>query len=110
MTGHLYFILTVRTLVKRSIPDWHLCITKMEKKCNKWYAMTSHIIAYCSKELLFGTHAINFNCFFDEFICTAGSSWQKDFNNGAKYSRPYHGILLLQDENTLLESQVVLYR
>ena len=27
-----------------------------------------------------------------------------------KYLRPYHGILLLQDENSLLESQVVLYR
>ena len=24
-----------------------------------------HVIAYCSKELLFGTHA--FNCFFDDF-------------------------------------------
>ena len=46
-----------------------------------WYAMTSHVIAYCSKELLFGMHAFNFNCFLHGFylciyadallICTA---------------------------------------
>ena len=29
--------------------------------------MTSHVIAYRSKELLFGTHAFNFNCFLDDF-------------------------------------------
>ena len=31
--------------------------------------MKSHVIAYCSKELLFGTHAFNFNCFLDDFNC-----------------------------------------
>ena len=29
--------------------------------------MTSHVIAYRSPELLFGTHTFNFNCFFDDF-------------------------------------------
>ena len=41
----------------------------MEKKWTKWYAMTSHVIAYRPKELLFGTHAFNFNCFLDDFNC-----------------------------------------
>ena len=40
----------------------------MEKKWTKWSAMTSHVIAYRSKELLSGTHAFNFNC-FDDFNC-----------------------------------------
>ena len=31
--------------------------------------MTSHVIAYRSLELLFGTHTFNFNCFFDDFNC-----------------------------------------
>ena len=60
----------MRSLVnKKSIPDWHLFITQMETKWTKWYAMTSHGIAYRSAELLFGTHTINFNCFFDDFNC-----------------------------------------
>ena len=54
---------------KKSIPDWHLYITQMETKWTKWYAMTSHVIAYRSTELLFGTHTFNFNCFFDDFNC-----------------------------------------
>ena len=36
---------------------------------DQWYAMTSHVIAYRSKELLFGMHASNFNCFLDDFNC-----------------------------------------
>ena len=31
--------------------------------------MTSHVIAYRSLELLFGTHTFHFNCFFDDFYC-----------------------------------------
>ena len=31
--------------------------------------MTSHVIAYRSLELLFGTHTFNFNCFFEDFNC-----------------------------------------
>ena len=31
--------------------------------------MASHVIAYRSLELLFGTHTFNFNCFFDDFYC-----------------------------------------
>ena len=31
--------------------------------------MTSHVIAYRSKELLFGTHVFSFNCFLDDFNC-----------------------------------------
>ena len=59
-----------RSLVKiKSIPDWHLFISRMEKKWTKWYAMTSHVIAYRSLELLFGTHTFHFNCFFDDFYC-----------------------------------------
>ena len=59
-----------RSLVKiKSIPDWHLFISRMETKWTKWYAMTSHVIAYRSLELLFGTHTFNFNCFFDDFYC-----------------------------------------
>ena len=50
-------------LVKKSIPDWHLFITQMETKWTKWYAMTSHVIAYGSLELLFGMHTFHFNCF-----------------------------------------------
>ena len=41
----------------------------MEMKWTEWYAMTSHVIAYGSTELLFGTHTFNFNCFFDDFNC-----------------------------------------
>ena len=59
-----------RSLVKiKSIPDWHLFITQMEMKWTEWYAMTSHVIAYRSLELLFGTHRFNFNCFFEDFSC-----------------------------------------
>ena len=54
---------------KKKIPDWHLYITQMETKWTKWYVMTSHVIAYRSTELLFGTHTFNFNCFFDDFNC-----------------------------------------
>ena len=41
----------------------------METKWTKWYAMTSHVIAYRSLELLFPTHTFHFNCFFDYFNC-----------------------------------------
>ena len=54
---------------KKLIPDWYLHITQMETKWTKWYAMTSHTIAYRSTELLFGTHTFNFNCFFYDFNC-----------------------------------------
>ena len=57
----------MRSLVKKSIPDWYLFITQMEMKWIKWYAMTSHVIAYRSLELLFSTHTFNFNCCFDDF-------------------------------------------
>ena len=47
----------MRSLVKeKSIPDWHLFITQMEIEWTKWYAMTSHLIAYRSLKLLFNTH------------------------------------------------------
>ena len=59
-----------RLLVKKkSMPDCHLFITEMEMKWTKWYAMTSHVIVYRSIELLFGTHAFDFNCFFEDFNC-----------------------------------------
>ena len=59
-----------RSLVKiESIPDWHLFISRMETKWTKWYAMTSHVIANRSLELLFGTHTVHFNCFFEDFNC-----------------------------------------
>ena len=58
-----------RSPVKKSIPDWHLFINRMEMKWTKWYAMTSHVIAYWSLELLFGIHTIHFNCFFEDFYC-----------------------------------------
>ena len=48
------------------MPDWHLLITQME---TKWYAMTSHVVAYRSLELLFGMHTFHFNCFFEDFNC-----------------------------------------
>ena len=58
----------MRSLVKiKSIPDWHLFISRMETKWTKWYAMTLHVIAYRSLDLLFGTHTFHFNCFFDDF-------------------------------------------
>ena len=41
----------------------------METKWTKWYAMTSHVIAYRSLELLFGTYTFQFNCFFEDFNC-----------------------------------------
>ena len=73
-TGHQYFIHNwsniARSLVKiKSIPDWHLFITQIETKWTKWYAMTSHVIAYRLLELLFGTHTFHFNCFFEDFHC-----------------------------------------
>ena len=50
-----------RSLVKiKSIPDCHLFITQKETKWTKWYAMTSHVIAYRSLELLFGTHTFHY--------------------------------------------------
>ena len=59
-----------RSLVKiKSIPDSHVFITQMETKWTKWYAITSHVIAYQSLELLFGTHTFHFNCFFEDFNC-----------------------------------------
>ena len=58
------------SLVKiKSIPDWHLFISRMETKWTKWYAMTSHVIAYRSLELLFGMHTFHFNCFLRDFNC-----------------------------------------
>ena len=58
------------SLVKiKSIPDWHLFISRMETKWTKWYEMTSNVIAYRSLELLFGTYTFHFNCFFDDFNC-----------------------------------------
>ena len=49
----------LRSLVKKSIPDWHLFITQIETKWTKWYAMTLHLIAYRLLELLFGTHTFH---------------------------------------------------
>ena len=46
-----------------------MVITQTETKWTKWYAMTSHVIAYRSLELLFGTHAFNFNCFIEDLNC-----------------------------------------
>ena len=69
-TGHRYFIhilelyCALASKKNKSIPDWHLFITQMETKWTKWYAMTSHVIAYRSLEWLFGTHTFHFNCFF----------------------------------------------
>ena len=58
----------MRSVVKiKSIPDWHLFISRMET--TKWYAMTSHVIANRSLELLFRTHTFDFNCFFEDFNC-----------------------------------------
>ena len=69
-TGHRYFHKTGALAgKKKSIPDWHLFITQMERKWTKRYAMTSHVIAYRSLELLFGTHTFHFNCFFEDFNC-----------------------------------------
>ena len=56
-----------RSLVKKKSTSVCLFITQMETKWTKWYAMTSHVIAYWSLELLFGTHAFHFNCFFEDF-------------------------------------------
>ena len=59
----------LRLLVKiKSIPDWHLFISQMETKWTKWYAMTSHVIAYRSLELLFGTHTFHFNCKYAAYL------------------------------------------
>ena len=71
LTGHQYFIHKTGVLLRKqkSIPDWHLCITQMEKKWTKWYAMTAHVIAYRPKDLLFDTHAFNFYRFLDGFNC-----------------------------------------
>ena len=54
---------------KKSIPDWHLFISQMKRKWAKWYAMTSHVFAHRSLELLFSMHTFYFNCFFDDFNC-----------------------------------------
>ena len=71
-TGHRYIYklkLYWLAIKKKSISDWHLSITQMETKWTKWYAMTSHVIAYRSLELLFGRHTFHFNCFFEDFNC-----------------------------------------
>ena len=34
---------------KKSILDWYLFITQIETEWTKWYAMTSHVIAYRSQ-------------------------------------------------------------
>ena len=59
----------LRSRVKHSITEPLHFLPQMEKKWTIWYAITSHVIAYCSKALLFGTHAFNFNCFLDDFNC-----------------------------------------
>ena len=73
LTGHRYFhksgVYCALASKIKSIPYLHLFISRMEKKWTKWYAMTSHVIAYRSLELLFGTHTFHFNCFFDDFYC-----------------------------------------
>ena len=73
-TGHRCFIhklelYCVLASKKISIPNWHLFITQIETKWTKWYAMTSHVIAFRSLELLFYTHTFHFNCFFEDFNC-----------------------------------------
>ena len=55
------------------------------KEIDQCYAMTSHVIAHRLAELLFGMHALKFNCFLDVFnaylckyllICTADSAYK----------------------------------
>ena len=46
LTGGDILFIKLESLGKKSIPDWHLYITQMEKKWTKWYAMTSHVIPY----------------------------------------------------------------
>ena len=55
-----------RSLVKKNQYPTGICLLP---KWTKWYAMTSHVIAYRSLELLFGTHTFHFNCFFEDFNC-----------------------------------------
>ena len=71
LTGHRYFIhkTGVLLLVKKINTRLVFMYYSNGKKRTKWYAMASHVIAYRSKELLFGTHAYNFNCFLDDFNC-----------------------------------------
>ena len=72
-TGHRYFHKTgvyCALASKNKInTDWHLFISRMETKWTEWYAMTLHVIAYRSLELLFGTHTFHFNCIFEDFNC-----------------------------------------
>ena len=44
-----------------TILDWHLCITQMEMKWKKWYAMTSHV--HTGQGIVFGTHAFDLIAF-----------------------------------------------
>ena len=72
-TGHWYFHKTgvYCALASENKINTRLAffISRMETKWTKWYAMTSHVIAYRSLELLFGTHTFHFNCFVDDFNC-----------------------------------------
>ena len=72
-TGHRYFHKTgvYCALASKNKINIRLAlfISQMETKRTKWYAMKSHVIAYRSLELLFGTHTFHFNCFFDDFNC-----------------------------------------
>ena len=74
----------------------------MEKKWTKWYAMTSHVIAYRSKELLFGMHAFNFNSSADTLlICTSEYTYAKYFL--------LHVFAVIINSRFFLKKMVVIY-
>ena len=59
----------MRSLVKKINTRLAFVYYTNGNEMDEWYAMTSHVIAYRSTELLFGTHTFNFNCFFGDFNC-----------------------------------------
>ena len=70
-----HMIVTCFSYAKRESDDWHSCVTQMEMKWTKWYAMTAHVIAYQSAELLFGLLAFKFYYFLDDFDCVSTGSF-----------------------------------
>ena len=51
------------------VPSTSALVIQMKTKWTKWYAMTLHVFAYRSLELLFSMHTFHFNCFFEDFNC-----------------------------------------
>ena len=90
---------------------------QMEKKWTKWYAMTWNVIAYRSKELLFGMHAFNcflddFNCVFTQIRCLSALLWFQHSKGYSKFFVHYlfFGTLLLRRNTMIIDFSLGKYQ